>query len=159
MKDLCALARESLKARWTEGALRRSAPGAAGSTGGGDSTGSAGGPLSDASLCGPPLQPIPSSVSEHLRTCPQCRGEAQEICHLDSILSGGFSSWEACVGQPSDELVASTLARVQEEAPEATLFRRLRRSTRLLLWGLFYAFTLLASMILAVALYRAVRGL
>jgi anti-sigma factor RsiW len=111
-----------------------------------------------ADASGPDLLKLEPSLVEHLEACPRCRREADAIREVDARLSSGLGVLVETVPLPSPERIAETIRRV-EEASEARLIRRLRRPLRIVLWGAFFAFTLLASSVLALAIYRALRSL
>lgn len=98
-------------------------------------------------------------ITEHLGSCPECRGEVSSLDGIDRKLLKGFETLDGLVGAVPEERLAETLRRLREESPEVLLIRRIRRPLRIILWGVFFAFTLLASCLLAVALYRALREL
>lgn len=100
-----------------------------------------------------------AAFAAHLESCPDCRREANALRRIDRALTNGFSSLGEILGPPSDRIIEETVRRVRETPPEVQLIRRVRRPLRIILWGVFYAFTLLASYALAVALLKALRGL
>lgn len=104
-----------------------------------------GGPA-DAGLWGP-----------HLDVCPKCRGAAEQLRRLDRSLQFGLEQLASRLDPPSEARIEETLRRVSETGPERILFRRLKRPVRILLWTAFYALTLLACMVLATALYKALK--
>ncbi len=91
----------------------------------------------------------------HLENCPECLAQAREIDRVDRALAGGLSALQALVETPSEDLIEATIRRVHEQEPTVQLLQRIRRPLRIILWGTFFAFTLLAASVLAVALYKA----
>ena len=99
-----------------------------------------------------------SIIEAHLASCGSCRGEAQMLQDLDSSLRSGLAALGERTSPLTRERISETIRRTREESSEAQLIRRIRRPLRILLWGIFYAFTLLASLALAVAVYKAIQG-
>ena len=106
-----------------------------------------------------PPTPEPAWLADHLASCSRCRGHAGDLTRLDAVLASGFRAVGGIVGVPSDGQIQETIRRVREEPVEVETIRRIRRPVRVILWGVFYAFTLVACCVLAVALYRALKGL
>jgi len=98
------------------------------------------------------------AVAEHLDRCPECRGAADDLRRMDECLRTGFRELETIVGAPSRERIEETIRRVREASPDAELIRKIRRPLRIILWGTFYGFTLVACSLLAWALYKALKN-
>lgn len=95
-------------------------------------------------------------TADHLLTCVDCRSEAEEIHQLDKAVEEIFRSLKHKLPVPAEERIEETLRRLREEPVEVEVLRRIRRPLRIVLWGAFYAFTLLAACVLAFALYKAI---
>lgn len=108
---------------------------------------------------GAPPRGEAARLEGHLLGCAACRGVAEEISRLDQQLHRGFDRLLIEVGAPSLERVEATVRRAVDLESPAKLLRRVRRPFRLILWGVFFAFTLLASSLLAVAIYQAYAAL
>jgi len=97
------------------------------------------------------------SLAAHLRTCVDCRRSATDLERLHRSLLMGFRRLSSDVPPLSEERIGETIRQVQSDV-SLDLWRRLRRAVRLIVWTAFYAFTLLAASLLAVALYQALKG-
>ncbi len=102
---------------------------------------------------------LAEEVASHLESCSNCQVAADDLRRMDDCLRNGFRAVSDFVGPPSTEAIEGTIRRVREASPEAELLRKVRRPTRMILWGIFYAFTLIACSLLAVALFKAIKGL
>lgn len=94
-------------------------------------------------------------AAAHLAACPECRSVADELDLLDKQIAGGFLHLGSLVKGPSEETVDDVIRRIREDGAGSKLIRRIRRPIRILLWITFYSFTLLACLLLAAAVYRA----
>jgi hypothetical protein len=94
-------------------------------------------------------------AATHLAACPECRSVADEIDLLDRQIAVGFLHLRSLVKDPSEETVDELIRRIREDDADSKLIRRIRRPIRILLWITFYSFTLLACLLLAAAVYRA----
>jgi len=97
------------------------------------------------------------STESHLLTCLECRDEANELDRLDKAVAVFFQDLDGKVSTPTKERIEETLLRLRERPVEVEVLRRIRRPLRIILWGTFYAFTLLAASVLALALYKAIK--
>jgi len=98
-----------------------------------------------------------ASIEHHLRDCPECRRAAEEVRRVDRALRIGFERLTASFSPPTRECLDTVIRRVREEGPEGRLRRRLGRALRTGLWGAFWAITLAAFSLLALAAYKALR--
>jgi len=76
---------------------------------------------------------------------------------LDKAVAVFFQDLDGKVSTPTKERIEETLLRLRERPVEVEVLRRIRRPLRIILWGTFYAFTLLAASVLALALYKAIK--
>jgi hypothetical protein len=119
----------------------------------------------DARWTGSPLSTAAANASAaddlaaHLERCPDCRSAAEDLERMDACLRTGFRELESLVGSPTREQIEETIRRVSGESPDAELIRKVRRPLRMILWGAFFAFTLLAVFVLARAIYEAYHAL
>ena len=97
-----------------------------------------------------------SDPASHLESCPSCRSMADEIEILDIHVARGLGYLGSLVEGTRDERVDEIIRRIREEKLDSNLIRRMRRPIRILLWIAFYSFTLLAALVLAAAVYRAI---
>lgn len=98
-------------------------------------------------------------LSEHIRSCPACRDEFEELRRIDRALWRGLGAIRARISPPSEDAVRETVRRALEEPPEVQTLRRIRRTVRTVLWGTLFALVLLAAFALAAAVYRALKAL
>lgn len=98
------------------------------------------------------------ALSAHLDSCARCRGLNDEFQRVDASLTHSFDALAQLVSDPRSDQFEELLRRIRETTPEARLRRRLRRAVRVVLWGAFYALTLLACTALAVTLARVLAG-
>jgi hypothetical protein len=96
---------------------------------------------------------------DHLKACACCQKDARDFDQVNGALLSGFSALVRVMDLPTRERMDEIIRKVREEPAEAQLLKRLRRPFRIILWTAFYAFTLLACSVLAVALYRALKAL
>jgi hypothetical protein len=99
------------------------------------------------------------STESHVLTCIDCQDEANDLDRLDKSVEEFFKGLRGDISAPTKERIDATLLRLREEPVEVQVLRRIRRPLRIILWGAFYAFTLLAASVLAVALYKAIKGM
>ena len=102
-----------------------------------------------------PAQDAP--LPEHVAGCSACRTEVDEILRTDDCLQKAFSALDRAIELPSQERVTEIVHKAEQES-EAQMIRRWRRPLRIILWGVFYAFTLVAFYALAVTVYRVLQG-
>ncbi len=98
---------------------------------------------------------LPPGIGEHLSSCPRCRGIAEEIRRVDVSLQNSFETLGGFMGPPCMGSIEATIVRLREAGPDVTLIRKVRRPLRMLLWGSFYAFSLIACCALAITAYKA----
>ncbi len=115
-----------------------------------------GGSSADAAIEGSIDSGWTEKLGEHLSVCSRCRGVADEIQRVDASLERGFHALGGSLGPPTLARIEATIDRLRSSSPGAELIRKVRRPFRLVLWGAFYAFTLVACCALAVAVYRAI---
>lgn len=111
-----------------------------------------------ASLEGPAASPQRDAM-DHLKACARCQKDARDFDQVNGALLSGFSALVRVMDLPTRERMDEIIRKVREEPAETQLLKRLRRPFRIILWTAFYAFTLLACSVLAVALYRALKAL
>ncbi len=102
---------------------------------------------------------VDTAVLRHIEDCPVCRREADDLDRLGTSLRLGLESLCGAIAETMDQDIEGTLEKLREESGQARFLRRARRSLRLVLWISLLAFTLLASIGLAVAVYQALKGL
>ena len=100
-----------------------------------------------------------TAVRRHIDACPSCRREADELSRLGQSLRVGLESLCGAIAETMDQDIEGTLRKLREDTGHAKFLHLLRRPLRLVLWISFLAFTLLASIGLAVAMFQALRGL
>lgn len=170
-KQSCASAKSALRDLWVDGRLSElrsrgasNRPISSGARSDEDSSPSgahrrAAGEQSTPPFAGVPSKLVDPAILRHLEHCPTCRQEADELDRLGQSLEVGLHSLCSAIAETMDEGIEGTLRQIREEPRDARLLRRVRRPLRFVLWLGFLAFTLLASALLAVAVYKVVAGL
>jgi anti-sigma factor RsiW len=92
---------------------------------------------------------LPSEAEAHIRSCPQCRAEIEEIAQVDAIIAGAFQSVRRGIPGPSPREIDQILSRVRDEPPAARLFSRIRRSVNRMLWLTLVVLSTLAIVLVA----------
>ena len=100
-----------------------------------------------------------SAILRHIEDCPSCQQEADELNQLGQSLQVGLDSLCGAISETMSQDIEGTLQRIRELSGNARFLRRIRRPVRLVLWISLLAFSLLASVVLAVAVYQALKGL
>jgi anti-sigma factor RsiW len=94
-------------------------------------------------------EPLPGEAEAHLRSCPQCRAEVEEIAQVNAIIAGAFQSIRSGIPGPSSREIDQILSRVREQPPAARLFSRIRRSVNRMLWLTLVVLSTLAIVLVA----------
>jgi hypothetical protein len=134
--EVCAETREALRSAWHNSAPERT-------------------PDTDM----PSIVIAEESIERHLRTCPACRQEAEDMRRVDTALRLGFDRITGSLSPPTRECLDALIRRVRAESPEARFRVRMGRALRTVLWGALWALTLAAFSLVALAAYRAIRGI
>ena len=102
---------------------------------------------------------VDAAILRHIEDCPSCQQEADELDRLGQSLQMGLDSLCGAISETMSQDIEGTLQRIRELSGHARFLRRIRRPFRLVLWISFLAFSLLASVMLAVAVYQALKDL
>ena len=102
---------------------------------------------------------VDAAILRHIEDCPSCQQEADELNQLGQSLQVGLDSLCGAISETMSQDIEGTLQRIRELSGNARFLRRIRRPVRLVLWISLLAFSLLASVILAVTVYQALKGL
>ena len=100
-----------------------------------------------------------SAILRHIEDCPSCQQEADELDQIGQSLQLGLDSLCGAISETMTQDIEGTLARIRELSGKARILRRIRRPLRFVLWISLLAFSLLLSVILAVTVFRALKGL
>jgi hypothetical protein len=102
---------------------------------------------------------VDAAILRHIEDCPSCQQEADELKQLGQSLQMGLDSLCGAISETMNQDIEGTLQRIRELSGHAGFLRRIRRPFRLVLWISFLAFSLLASVTLAVAVYQTLKDL
>lgn len=102
---------------------------------------------------------VDAAILRHIEDCPSCQQEADELNRLGQSLQMGLDSLCGAISETMSQDIEGTLQRIRELSGNARFLRRIRRLFRLVLWISFIAFSLLASVTLAVAVFQALKDL
>lgn len=101
---------------------------------------------------------VDPAILLHIERCPSCRREAAELERLGRSLYIGLDSLCGAIADRMEGDIEGTLQRIRGESQAASFLRRSRLRLRFVLWISFLAFTFLASVLLAMALHKALQG-